>query len=92
MFDAVHAYGGGIGEVLGVSLFMALGLAAWAVAARQAGTAHGVLIASAWGVVALLLSLCLPMFGLNLAAPVAVAVTALTLWMLAAGVLAWRGR
>jgi Domain of unknown function (DUF4386) len=92
VFDAVHAWGGGIGEVLGVSLFMALGLGAWAVAARQAGTAPGALIVSAWAVAALLLSLSLPVFGLNLAAPVAVAVSLLSVWMVAAGVLAWRGR
>lgn len=92
VFDAVHEWGGGIGEVLGVSLFMALGLGAWAVAARQAGTAPGGLIAAAWAVAALLLSLSLPVFGLNLAAPVAVAVSLLSVWMVAAGVLAWRGR
>jgi hypothetical protein len=92
VFDAVHAYGGGIGEVLGVSLFMALGLAAWAVAARQARSAPVWLVASAAIVAALLASLSLPVWGVAAPVPVALVVSALSAWMLAAGVAAWGGR
>ncbi len=92
VFDAVHAWGGGIGEVLGVSLFMAFGLAAWAVAARQTQSAPAWMVVFAAIVAAMLASLSLPVWGLAAPAPVALAVTALSVWMLAAGVLAWRGR
>jgi hypothetical protein len=71
---------------------MALGLAAWAVAARQARSAPVWLVASAAIVALLLASLSLPVWGLAAPAPVALVVSALSTWMLAAGVAAWRGR
>lgn len=86
LFSALTAYGGGIGEVLGVSLFMAasvgtLSLAAW----RQGGLPRG--LASSGAVVALLLAaLAAPAFRLPELMPVAAAVTALSLWMIAIGV------
>lgn len=80
LFDALTRYGGGIGELLGVSLFMALCAGAW----RQRGlprwlAGFGLLCALA------LAALALPAFGGPALMPVAAAVTALTLWMLAAG-------
>lgn len=77
LFGAVNAWGGGIGELLGVSLFMAaslgtLVLAGWRRLPRwlaASGLASAVLLA-----------------GLPLGMPVALAVSALSAWMAAAGV------
>lgn len=86
-FATTTAYGGGIGELLGVSLFMAfavglLGAAAW----RQRSLPRP--LAGAAVAVALMLgSLFLPALRIDAAAPMAVAVSALSLWMLATG--AW---
>jgi Domain of unknown function (DUF4386) len=93
LFNALTAYGGGIGEVLGVSLFMAasvgcLSVAAWRHASLPAG------LAAAGAIVALMLAaLAAPILRLPPVMSVALAVTALSLWMLAVGVwLAWPRR
>lgn len=86
LFDAVTRYGGGIGEVLGVSLLMALSLGTLCIGAWRRGglprplAAGGVLVALA------LAALSLPEFRGPDLMPVAVAVSALSAWMLAAGV------
>jgi hypothetical protein len=86
IFKALTSYGGGIGELLGVSLLMALSV--------------GVLCADGWRrrslpiglaapglVVALMLcALFAPALGMTSPVPVAAAVTALSAWMLACGV------
>ncbi len=92
VFDAVHAYGGGIGEILGVSLFMALSvglLSAAALVRRQMPASLSVL-----GLVAatMLAALSVPSFGGPEFMPVAAAVSTLSLWMLGAGVWLLRGR
>jgi Domain of unknown function (DUF4386) len=85
LFNALNSYGGGIGELLGVSLFMALALATLCVAAwRQRQMPTGL---AAAGVLSAGLLL-----GMVLQVPVAFAVTALTLWMVAVGVWLWRTR
>jgi len=86
VFDALTTYGGGIGEVLGVSLFMALSLGTLCVGALLRG---GMPIALAGlGVVsaALLAALSLPALGVALEVPIAAAVSLVSVWMLAAGV------
>jgi Domain of unknown function (DUF4386) len=89
VFQAVTVWGGGIGELLGVSLFMALSV--------------GIATASAWarrsmprwlaglGLVSalLLFAMLLPALGIAVKVPVAVAVSVLTTWMLAVGVWFW---
>jgi hypothetical protein len=86
LFDALTRYGGGIGELLGVSLFMALSLGLLCAGAWYRGglprwlAGFGMLSALA------LAALALPAFGGPAVMPVAAAVTTLTLWMLAAGV------
>lgn len=86
VFSAVTSYGGGIGEVLGVSLFMALSLGSLCVAALLRGglptwlAGLGLLSAMA------LAGLALPVFGGPALVPVAAAVSLLSVWMLAAGV------
>jgi Domain of unknown function (DUF4386) len=91
VFSAITSYGGGIGELLGVSLFMAsaLGLmcaVAWCQGSLPAGLAATGLLSSA-----LLLGMALPMLlPVTARVPVALAVTGLTLWMLAAAVWLWR--
>lgn len=86
VFQAITAYGGGIGEVLGVSLLMALAVATLCVGALLRGglprwlAGLGLLCALA------LAGLSLPVFGGPALVPVAAAVSLLSLWMLAAGV------
>jgi hypothetical protein len=86
MFDALTTYGGGIGEVLGVSLLMAAALGVWAFGALRHTTLPrwlGVL----GGLSSLALAaMALPNLGGPDLMPVAVAVSLLSVWMLAAGV------
>jgi hypothetical protein len=90
VFDAVHSYGGGIGELLGVSVFMALSVGTLSVAAlvRRAMptwlAALGIVSASMLGAMAV------PAFGLPEFMPVAAAVSMLSVWMIATGVWAMR--
>ena len=86
LFKAITTYGGGIGEVLGVSLFMALSVGTLSVGALLRGglptwlAGLGLLSALA------LAGLSLPVFGGPALVPVAAAVSLLSIWMLAAGV------
>lgn len=86
VFDALTTYGGGIGEVLGVSLFMALALGLLAMGALRGGglpkwvAAIGLVAAISLG------ALTLPVFGAPDLMPVAVAVSLLSLWMISVGV------
>ena len=86
LFDAVNDYGGGIGEILGVSLFMALSLGLLSIGALRVA-AMPRWLAAAGGVAALMLAaLSLPALRIDVQMPVAVAVSMLSLWMLCAGV------
>ena len=91
-FSAITTYGGGIGEILGVSLFMALSLGTLSVAALLRGGLPKWLAALGVVSAAMLAALALPSLRIDLQMPVAAAVSALSLWMLAAGVwlLRWR--
>jgi hypothetical protein len=86
LFLALTTYGGGIGEVLGVSLFMAVAVATLSIAGARLGGMPRGLAASGVVVAILLAGLALPSLGVPLEVPVAVAVTLLSLWMLALGV------
>jgi hypothetical protein len=86
LFDALTAYGGGIGELLGVSLFMAASVGTLSVAALLRGGMPRGLAAGGVVVALMLVALAAPAFRLPVLMPVAAAVTALTLWMLAVGV------
>ncbi len=85
IFEAVNSYGGGIGELLGVSLFMGAAVMLVSVSAWQSNTIPRAL--SALGMVSalLLLGMMLPTIGVAIKIPVAAAVTILTFWMLAFG-------
>jgi hypothetical protein len=87
VFSAITGYGGGIGELLGVSLFMALALGLLCVGGRWRGGLPAWLAVPGAVSAVLLLGLMLPALRLPIQVPVATAVTALTLWMLAAA--AW---
>jgi hypothetical protein len=92
VFTATTAYGGGIGELLGVSLLMAMSLGLYAGASLVLRL--GATWLNALGLVAALLlaGLALPAFGGPDLVPVAAAVSLLSVWMWAAGVRAfWRG-
>ena len=85
-FLATTEFGGGVGELLGVSLFMAvavavLGIATW----RGRGLPRAL---SALGLLsaAFLAALALPAVGVPVDFPVAVAVSTLSVWMIACGV------
>lgn len=86
LFSALTRWGGGVGELLGVSLFMALALLTLCAAAWSGGGLPRPLAAAGLLVAALLAGLFMPALGLPAVVPVALAVTALTLWMLAIGV------
>jgi hypothetical protein len=85
VFAALNAYGGGIGELLGVSLFMAMAVATLCFSAWREQRMPKAL-AAAGGLAALLL------LGMLWRVPVAVAVTGLTLWTMALSVWVWRTR
>ena len=86
LFDALTAYGGGIGEVLGVSLFMAASVGTLSVAALMRGGLPRALAAGGVIVALMLAALAAPEFRLPDFMPVAAAVTALSVWMIAVGV------
>ena len=92
LFTGLTEYGGGIGEVLGVSIFMAASVGLLSVAALLRGgmpkwlAGLGVLSA------VLLAGLALPVLRGPKLVPVAAAVSLLSVWMIAAGVWALRGR
>jgi hypothetical protein len=92
VFDAVHAYGGGIGELLGVSVFMALSVGLLSAAAWVRRQMPAWLCALGLVAAAMLGALSVPAFGGPEFMPVAAAVIMLSLWMLAAGVWLLRGR
>ena len=86
LFGALTAYGGGIGEVLGVSLFMAASVGTLSVAALMRGGLPRALAAGGVIVALMLAALAAPEFRLPEFMPVAAAVTALSVWMIAVGV------
>ena len=85
IFTAFNAYGGGIGELLGVSLFAALALVTLTAGAWRARTVPlwitliGLFASLALG------ALLLPAMGVAVDVPIALAVTALSTWMWALG-------
>lgn len=85
VFSALNRYGGGIGELLGVSLFAAMAVLLLAAGAGRARTTPWWL--TAWGLFAALslFALFLPAVGIALDLPIALAVTALSTWMWALG-------
>jgi hypothetical protein len=85
VFQALNSWGGGVGELLGVSLFMSLALGALCLGGwRERTLPPG--LAGAGVAVALALA------ALPAGLPVAAVVSALSAWMAAAGVWAWRRR
>jgi hypothetical protein len=83
IFNAVNAYGGGIGELLGVALFGGLWLLFAMIAAVR--NAQLPLWLSVLGLIAALmqLALFLPALGIASPVPVAIAVTIFVIWLLA---------
>jgi Domain of unknown function (DUF4386) len=92
VFNAVHSYGGGIGEILGVGLFMALAVGSLSVAAWRDASMPKWLAALGLVSTVLLASMLLPPLHIPIKVPVALVVTVLTVWMAAAGVWALRRR
>lgn len=90
LFTALTTYGGGIGEVLGVSIFMSASLGCFAIGALQSRTMPTWLAGLGLVSALLLAALALPVLGGPPLVPVAAAVTLLSAWMLAAGVWALR--
>jgi hypothetical protein len=87
LFDAVNAYGGGIGELLGVGLFMGAAMAVLAFGAWRDRLLPRWL--GAWAAVsaALLVAMLLPALRLAPEPSVALVVSVLSFWMMALG--AW---
>lgn len=92
LFAALTSYGGGIGELLGVSLLMAIALGTLVVGAWRSGGLPGWLCASGLVVALALGGLALPAFGAPAMVPVALAVSALSAWFIAAGIVCLRRR
>ena len=90
LFTALTTYGGGIGEVLGVSLFMAASVGTLCVATLRHGGLPTWLAGLGLLSALLLAGLSLPVFGLAVRVPVAAAVSLLSVWMLAAGIVVLR--
>jgi Domain of unknown function (DUF4386) len=89
VFQAVTLWGGGIGELLGVSLFMGLSLSLAMLAAWRLGSLPRWLSLLGLLAAALLLGMFLPAVGVAVKVPVAAAVTMLSVWMLAMGLWFW---
>lgn len=86
IFTTLTTYGGGIGELLGVGLFMGLSLGLAMAAAWTNRTLPRWLAAFGMLSALLLFTLFLPTVGIAIAVPIAVAASALALWMAAAGI------
>ncbi|MCE2917496.1 MAG: DUF4386 domain-containing protein [Rubrivivax sp.] len=89
-FLAVTEFGGGVGELLGVSLFMAAAVGVLSVSAWHAGVLPRALSALGMLTSLFLAALALPSVGVPVDFPVAVAVSTQSFWMLACGVWMWR--
>lgn len=87
IFRAITSYGGGIGELLGVGLFMALALGLAMIGALRRGSLPVWLAGLGLLAAASLSSMLLPPLGLAASVPVAVGASAVSLWMLGHG--AW---
>jgi len=85
LFDAINSYGGGIGELLGVSLFGAGAIVAVSVALR--GTLPRWVSISGVVVAAGLVLPWLEVFGIDLGPVISISVAGVQLWFLAVGVL-----
>ncbi len=89
VFQAVTVWGGGIGELLGVGLFMALSVGTAMAGAWVRRSMPRWLVVLGLLSALLLLAMLLPALGLAIKVPVAVAVSVLTVWMLAVGIWFW---
>ena len=86
VFLAITTYGGGICEILGVSLFMAISVATLCAGSLLRGGMPTWLSYSGLASAGLIGALAAPTFGAPSLVPVAVAVSALSTWMLAVGI------
>jgi hypothetical protein len=85
VFNSLNKFGGGIGELLGVSLFMAISVAIVCLVALRQRTLPAPLALLGLLSAGLLFGLFLPTLGVALVVPTALAVTVLTIWMIAVG-------
>lgn len=85
VFVALNSYGGGIGELLGVSLFAAVAVLLLAIGAWRTRAVPHLLTALGLFAALSLFALFLPAMGSTIEVPIALAVTALSVWMWALG-------
>jgi Domain of unknown function (DUF4386) len=88
-FRVLNSYGGGVGELLGVALFMGLAMGLLVGGAIAAASVPRWLSALGLVATAALLGVFLPAVGVAVELPIAVAVTALSVWMWALGGWLW---
>jgi hypothetical protein len=86
LFGALSEYGSAIGEILGVSLFMAAAMLALLVPVWRNRSMPRVFSGSGILVALSIAALSLPIFGSPELMPIAVAVTALSVWQMAVGI------
>lgn len=92
VYDALNSFGGGIGEILGVSLFAAGWLACTVAAARRAAVAPSWLVLAGGVVAAVLTAPLVALLGVDPGPLTTVASIAVQLWFLAAAVALFRTR
>ncbi|MES2933613.1 MAG: DUF4386 family protein [Pseudomonadota bacterium] len=92
LFTAIHSYAGGIGEILGVGLFMAIAMGTLSIGGALSRRMPGWLVGLGLLAAATELALALPAIGIPLHISPAPASVSLSLWLVGAAVFCFKAR